>query len=165
MAVDSLESPSWLKDCMQIRFYEERCEKHTRKYKTIYCRSCNGTLECEICWKDSTKHHGHEFLQVYIASWRTSVEIGDINRVWDASNIQVYKINYKQVVYLNPNQKGREEKNEQTPKCQSCRRKLMGSEYRFCSIACKMRGIGFSYNVRRRKARFPQRAPLSSIDY
>ncbi|KZV51684.1 hypothetical protein F511_30097 [Dorcoceras hygrometricum] len=47
----------------------------------------------------------HDYLQVYTASWRTSISIGDISRFYDASNIQLYKINSKKFVYLNPNGK------------------------------------------------------------
>ncbi|XP_073152739.1 uncharacterized protein [Henckelia pumila] len=124
--INSLKFPSWLKHCIETKFYEERCERH-----------------------------------VYIASWRASFEIGDLSQFWDASDIQVYRINFKQVVYLNPNEKGRVETNERTPKCGSCKRKLIESQYKFCSVACKMRSTVFSYRVRRRKARFPVRAPMS----
>ncbi|KZV49746.1 hypothetical protein F511_24207 [Dorcoceras hygrometricum] len=139
--MDPLMFPPWLRDCIETRFYDERCEKHARKYKIIYCGTCRGSLVCEICWKDSTEHHGHDYLQVYIASWRTSISIGDISQFCDASNIQLYKINSKKVVYLNPNTKGREEKKDGTPKCLNCQRKLIESHYRFCSIACKVTSV------------------------
>ncbi|KZV52749.1 hypothetical protein F511_43329 [Dorcoceras hygrometricum] len=176
MAMDLLMFPTWLRDCIETRFYDKRCEKHAGKYKTIYCGTCRGTLACEICWKDSTEHHDHDYLQVYTASWRTSISIGDISRFCDASNIQLYKINSKKVVYLNPNAKGREEKKDGTPKCLNCQRKLIESHYRFCSIACKITNIELArrdaevinhgnaevinYRIRRRKAEFPRKAAV-----
>ncbi|KZV51683.1 hypothetical protein F511_30096 [Dorcoceras hygrometricum] len=105
MAMDPLMFPTWMKDCIGTRFYDKRCEKPAGKYKTVYCDTFRGTLACKLCWKDSIEHHGHDYLQVYTASWRTSISIGDISRFCDASNIQLYKINSKKIIYLNPNRK------------------------------------------------------------
>ncbi|KZV49747.1 hypothetical protein F511_24208 [Dorcoceras hygrometricum] len=168
--MDPMMFPPWLRDCIETRFYDKRYEKHAGKYKTIYCGTCMGSLVCEICWKDSTKP------LIIVSSWRTSISIGDISRFCDASNIQLYKINSKKVVYLNPNAKGREEKKDGTPKCLNCQRKLIESHYRFCSIACKITNIELArrdtevinhgnaevinYRIRRRKVEFPRRATV-----
>ncbi|KAK4409759.1 hypothetical protein Sango_0048900 [Sesamum angolense] len=133
--------PAWLEPWLSIPFYKgERCKKHVHQYNTIFCAVCMGSPVCETCWKrqHSRLHHGHISLQVCSASRRAAIEIKKFKKHMDASDIQVYKINGKDIFYLKPCREGvHENHNTHDPKCQTCAKKLKDSNCLFCSIACK----------------------------
>ncbi|XP_011087027.1 uncharacterized protein At3g50808 [Sesamum indicum] len=74
--------------------------------------------------------------RVYRA-WRAAIDIQEIRKYIDVSGIQLYKINGKDIVFLNPNSDGSQDHHVHDPKCQICRRRIKESNYLFCSIACK----------------------------
>ncbi|KAL0424571.1 UNVERIFIED_CONTAM: hypothetical protein Sradi_0991900 [Sesamum radiatum] len=133
--------PAWLEPWLSIPFYKgERCKKHVHQYNTIFCAVCMGSPVCETCWRrqHSRLHHGHISLQVCSASRRAAIEIKKFKKHMDASDIQVYKINGKDIFYLKPCREGvHENHNTHDPKCQTCAKKLKDSNCLFCSIACK----------------------------
>ncbi|PIN08956.1 hypothetical protein CDL12_07714 [Handroanthus impetiginosus] len=137
-------SPAWLFTWLQIPFYEEKCHVHIHKYNTIFCGVCMKEPVCEICWKEeSMEHQDHIFLQVRAASRRTAIEMKDIKKLLDISYIQHYKVNSKDILYLRPNFEGGGEQ-KQNPKCEICKRKLITHDYKFCSIICKFKSLGYS---------------------
>ncbi|KAL0430343.1 UNVERIFIED_CONTAM: hypothetical protein Sradi_0660300 [Sesamum radiatum] len=126
------EKPAWLESWLRIPFYRgEKCEKHTHQYNTVFCAICMGSLVCETCWKchHSKLHQGHISLQVCSASRRAAIEIKTFKKHMDASDIQVYKINGKDIFYLKPCGEGvvkdhHRDHHHHThdPKCQTCRK-------------------------------------------
>ncbi|KAL0430335.1 UNVERIFIED_CONTAM: hypothetical protein Sradi_0659500 [Sesamum radiatum] len=153
------EKPAWLESWLRIPFYRgEKCEKHTHQYNTVFCAICMGSPVCETCWKchHSKLHQGHISLQVCSASRRAAIEIKTFKKHMDASDIQVYKINGKDIFYLKPCGEGvvkdhhrdhhqdHHHHHTHDPKCQTCRKKLKDSNYLFCSIDCKNMMMGNS---------------------
>ncbi|KAI3462795.1 hypothetical protein Pfo_019458 [Paulownia fortunei] len=131
-------SPEWLVPWLQTPFYGEKCRKHVKQHRTVYCGVCMGEPVCETCWKDRSKEHQdhHPVLHVRIASERAAIETEDIRKFWDVSYIQQYIINHKNILHLNPKLNGAREA-KHNPKCETCKRKLKDSNCSFCSITCK----------------------------
>ncbi|GER30658.1 PLATZ transcription factor family protein, partial [Striga asiatica] len=73
-------------------------------------------------------------IKVRRASERTAIEVCKIKGLLDISGIQVYSINGKEILHLDPEKK---KEHYRDPNCKACKRKLMDSKYCFCSIACK----------------------------
>ncbi|KAK4426326.1 hypothetical protein Salat_1401100 [Sesamum alatum] len=97
--------PEWLESWLKTPFYGgQKCKKHINQYNTISCAVCMGSPVCETCWKyhHSKLHHGHVVLQVCSSSRRAAIDIQEIKKYMDASGIQVYKINGKDIFFLNP---------------------------------------------------------------
>lgn len=78
------------------------------------------------------------FLQVFKASYGVSIRINDIKRYIDVSAIQPFLINSRPIFFLHSRGKSTL---PNRPKCVICEGHVKKSEYKFCSIACKVRII------------------------
>ncbi|KAK4426330.1 hypothetical protein Salat_1401500 [Sesamum alatum] len=140
MVICSGGKPEWLESWLKTPFYGGRkCKTHMNQYNTIFCAVCMGSPVCETCWQKhhSKLHQGHVVLQVCSCSGRAAIDIQEMKKYMDASGIQVYKINGKDIFFLNPIPKRAKDHHHHDPKCQTCKRKIKDSNYLFCSIACK----------------------------
>ncbi|KAK4421315.1 hypothetical protein Salat_2082000 [Sesamum alatum] len=172
MVMSSEANPKWLDSWLDLPFYGgAKCGTHIHKYKTIFCAVCMESAVCETCWKyhHSKNHHGH----VCSCTGRAAVDIKEIKKYMDASGIQLYKINGKDIVFLNPHWDGAQDHHGHDPKCQICKRRIKDSNYLYCSITCKARWVvvgAFIPTVKeqamrsmRKRSRkgIPRRAPVS----
>ncbi|KAL0407285.1 UNVERIFIED_CONTAM: hypothetical protein Slati_4042400 [Sesamum latifolium] len=157
MVMCSGGNPEWLESWLQTPFYVgEKCETHILKYNTIFCAVCMGSPICDTCWRwqHSKLHQGHLILQVCSSSGRAAIDIQEIRKYIDVSGIQVYKINGKDILFLNPNWHGSQDHHEHGPKCQTCRRRIKDSNYHFCSIACKnYKSVEYKMEIGKMKSR------------
>ncbi|KAL8051206.1 hypothetical protein ABFX02_06G131300 [Erythranthe guttata] len=89
--------PKWLPLWLNLKFYQENCKKHVSKYCTRYCGVCMCEPFCDTCWKEKSKEHENhdQILKVCSASDRAAIKKSDMEKYWDVSDIQRYKINGK----------------------------------------------------------------------
>ncbi|CAI0416268.1 unnamed protein product, partial [Linum tenue] len=128
---------------LKAKFYGE-CERHNHRKCNFFCVTCKGAMLCDLCTNNSDcKHKSHLVFQAYKASEYETLKIMVIGEYLNISHIQLYKINYLDVVYIKARpMRGQTLSNRDVPICEECGRELViqqegGSSFKFCSIECK----------------------------
>ncbi|KDP31831.1 hypothetical protein JCGZ_12292 [Jatropha curcas] len=110
---------------------------------------------------------------VFRASYHSGIIPAMINKFWDVSDIQTYKINYISIIYINPRPHKEQPHQNPSQRCATCKRELIQQQqqeeegflpYKFCSIGCKviekLATLDEEQTKKRRRKGIPTRSPL-----
>ncbi|CAI9779576.1 unnamed protein product [Fraxinus pennsylvanica] len=133
----------WLNKLLETVFFEP-CPLHgdfgVPGECNLYCISCMGDPFCIHC-REPHNDHRDQVLQIRKCLHQEVVRVDDIEKHFDISSIQVYKINDQPIVFLN---KQEETRRHGRVNCQMCNRYLSNQDSRFCSISCKVNTVSNS---------------------
>ncbi|KAG2301720.1 hypothetical protein Bca52824_030371 [Brassica carinata] len=131
----------WITTLLSLEFFEICMNhKHLRKNeKNVFCIDCNAQI-CKHCC--DTVHFLHRRLQICKYVYQDVVRLLDIQRYFDCSEIQTYKINGEQAIHLNSRPQAKDArpstKSKNAASCVTCKRYIQDRPNRFCSISCKI---------------------------
>ncbi|KAK8522767.1 hypothetical protein V6N12_056463 [Hibiscus sabdariffa] len=132
----------WLSTLLGTQFFGP-CSDHQdirKNEKNIFCIDC-GLVFCRNC----KVHSQHLSLQVCKYVYQDVVRLQEMQKHFDCSKIQTYKINGEKAVHLNPRPQAKDAKPSTKSKtgatCKACGRYLQDPPNRFCSIACKVSAV------------------------
>ncbi|CAI0457409.1 unnamed protein product [Linum tenue] len=141
------EERRWVETLLNSEFFGG-CGTHRelrKNERNVFCLDCNAGF-CRHCLKSHSCFHRH--LQICKYVYQDVVRLLDIQKHFDCSRIQTYKINGEKAVHLNPRPVQKDAKPSTKAKfgaaCVVCRRYLQDLPNRYCSIACKVSAAGSS---------------------
>nr|XP_043627025.1 protein RGF1 INDUCIBLE TRANSCRIPTION FACTOR 1 [Erigeron canadensis] len=143
----------WVVNLLNTKFFGS-CIDHgsmRKNEKNVFCIDCNLCF-CKHCvngLKTRCCHH-HRRLQICRYVYHDVLRLQDIQKHLDCSSIQTYKINGEKAVHLNPRPQQCKDSKPSKLKiygtyCEACGRHIQDVPNRFCSIACKVSVVSFSF--------------------
>ncbi|KAL8157646.1 protein RGF1 INDUCIBLE TRANSCRIPTION FACTOR 1 [Apium graveolens] len=133
----------WLRSLLRVKFFGI-CDDHRdlrKNEKNLFCIDCNLCL-CKHCVSTSSYCSSfHRRLQICRYVYHDVVRLQDIQKFFDCSKIQTYKINGEMAIHLNPRPQLKDIKAAKLrngAECEGCGRHIHDLPNQFCSIACKV---------------------------
>ncbi|KAK1425477.1 hypothetical protein QVD17_20829 [Tagetes erecta] len=148
---NQVEDCKWILNLLESKFFGT-CNDHwnmRKNEKNVFCIDCIHCY-CKHCvtgYKTSCRNH-HRRLQICRYVYHDVVRLQDIQKYFDCSNIQTYKINGEKAVHLNHRPQQHKDSKQSKLKiygtyCEACARHIQDIPNRFCSIACKVSVVMF----------------------
>ncbi|KQJ93918.1 uncharacterized protein LOC100830521 [Brachypodium distachyon] len=143
--------PAWLLTLLGVAFFQP-CPAHLgvpRNECNHYCIDCstagpgNNAVFCSLCLRDHAVHH--QVLQIRRSSYSDVIRVAEAEEVADVSLVQTYVINADRVVFLNPRPTAPGHGSKcvgAAGTCLECPRALIDAAFCFCSLGCKLKGMG-----------------------
>ncbi|KAL4282094.1 hypothetical protein GQ457_03G011040 [Hibiscus cannabinus] len=132
----------WLSTLLESEFFGP-CFDHQdlrKNEKNVFCIDCR----LDFC-RNCKAHSQHRSLQICKYVYQDVVRLQEMQKHFDCSKIQTYKINGEKAVHLNPRAQAKDAKPSTKSKtgaaCEACGRYLQDPPNRFCSIACKVSAV------------------------
>ncbi|KAI3671887.1 hypothetical protein L1987_87084 [Smallanthus sonchifolius] len=146
MLKNQVEDCKWILNLLESKFFGS-CIDHwnmRKNEKNVFCIDCNLCF-CKHCvtgFETPCRRH-HRRLQICRYVYHDVVRLQDIQKHFDCSNIQTYKINGEKAVHLNHRPQQHKDSKLSKSKiygtfCEACGRHIQDIPNRFCSIACKI---------------------------
>ncbi|KAL6341836.1 hypothetical protein AAG906_038080 [Vitis piasezkii] len=132
--------PPWVESFLSTRFYSG-CTKHpdaAHKECNMFCIDCRSDAFCSHC--RISLHSGHAVIQIRRSSYHNAVKVMEVEKLLDVSGVQSYVVNKCKVVYLDRKTQVKPSNGNASHACEVCRRGLL-TNFRFCSLRCKVAGI------------------------
>lgn len=129
--MDNGLTPEWIDSLLTTLFFFS-CTIH-RKICNVFCTDCPqaGPL-CTIC--RSVSHPDHHTIQIRKFSTDITVNIAEVRKLMDISDVQHCNSKGARVVYITS---GISEPKLKSC-CVVCLKKPVNEEYKFCSLSCKV---------------------------
>ncbi|PWA76740.1 PLATZ transcription factor family protein [Artemisia annua] len=145
-AKGEFEECKWVVNLLESKFFGTCIDHQSQRKneKNMFCIDCKLCF-CKHCVAGAKTrcHQHHRRLQICRYVYHDVVRLQEIQKHFDCSNIQTYKINGEKAVHLNPRPHQHKEMKQAKLKmhgtyCEACERHIQDVPNRFCSIACKV---------------------------